>query len=71
MRVCVCVCVRTSIYGVNPAEGYLLFNLFVGGPSQQPCFSRPLRLEREWLCVDPRSQPYLRLSEDGLVQWLI
>lgn len=30
-RVCVCVCVRTSIYGVTPAEGYLLFNLFVGG----------------------------------------
>lgn len=31
---------RTSIYGVTPAEVYLLFNLFVEGP-QQSCSSRP------------------------------
>lgn len=56
LPVCVPVSLQTSIYGVTPAEGYLLFNLFVEGP-QQPCSSRPLGVGRQWLCVDPRSDP--------------
>lgn len=60
-----------SIYGVTPAEGYLLFNLFVEVLPGSPAFPPPgpPGVGSGRLCVDPGPAPSVSV-EDGLVQGL-
>lgn len=52
--VCVPASLPASIYG-DPAEGYLLFNLFVGVLSRPLCWAPGAG--GGWLCVDPSGTP--------------